>query len=66
MVDACLCVQPLINWKLAMLTWSFFKQSFLKQILTEGNAYTQCVYTGYLFNVFSSFMKVFSFNFCFR
>uniref|UniRef100_A0AAR2J2V1 Protein RFT1 homolog n=1 Tax=Pygocentrus nattereri TaxID=42514 RepID=A0AAR2J2V1_PYGNA len=28
--------QPLINWKLATLTWSFFKQSFLKQILTEG------------------------------
>uniref|UniRef100_G3QL08 Protein RFT1 homolog n=1 Tax=Gorilla gorilla gorilla TaxID=9595 RepID=G3QL08_GORGO len=25
-----------INWKEAKLTWSFFKQSFLKQILTEG------------------------------
>ncbi|KAK2858009.1 hypothetical protein Q7C36_005928 [Tachysurus vachellii] len=31
--------QPLINWKLATLTWSFFKQSFLKQILTEGERY---------------------------
>uniref|UniRef100_A0A3B1IKK1 Protein RFT1 homolog n=1 Tax=Astyanax mexicanus TaxID=7994 RepID=A0A3B1IKK1_ASTMX len=34
-----LCLQPLINWKLATLTWSFFKQSFLKQILTEGERY---------------------------
>uniref|UniRef100_A0A8C2T7B5 Protein RFT1 homolog n=1 Tax=Coturnix japonica TaxID=93934 RepID=A0A8C2T7B5_COTJA len=25
-----------LNWKEAWLTWSFFKQSFLKQILTEG------------------------------
>uniref|UniRef100_A0A5F9C1D8 Protein RFT1 homolog n=1 Tax=Oryctolagus cuniculus TaxID=9986 RepID=A0A5F9C1D8_RABIT len=25
-----------VNWKEAKLTWSFFKQSFLKQILTEG------------------------------
>ncbi|XP_036733880.2 protein RFT1 homolog isoform X3 [Manis pentadactyla] len=25
-----------LNWKEAKLTWSFFKQSFLKQILTEG------------------------------
>ncbi|XP_021037672.1 protein RFT1 homolog isoform X2 [Mus caroli] len=25
-----------VNWKEARLTWSFFKQSFLKQILTEG------------------------------
>ncbi|XP_066520508.1 man(5)GlcNAc(2)-PP-dolichol translocation protein RFT1 isoform X2 [Hoplias malabaricus] len=31
--------QPIINWKLATLTWSFFKQSFLKQILTEGERY---------------------------
>lgn len=31
--------QPLIDWKLATLTWSFFKQSFLKQILTEGERY---------------------------
>ncbi|XP_076870595.1 man(5)GlcNAc(2)-PP-dolichol translocation protein RFT1 [Brachyhypopomus gauderio] len=31
--------QPVINWKLATLTWSFFKQSFLKQILTEGERY---------------------------
>ncbi|XP_034854318.1 protein RFT1 homolog [Mirounga leonina] len=28
-----------INWKEAKLTWSFFKQSFLKQILTEGERY---------------------------
>uniref|UniRef100_A0A3B4B856 Protein RFT1 homolog n=1 Tax=Periophthalmus magnuspinnatus TaxID=409849 RepID=A0A3B4B856_9GOBI len=30
---------PLIDWTLARLTWSFFKQSFLKQILTEGERY---------------------------
>uniref|UniRef100_A0A671N1A7 Protein RFT1 homolog n=1 Tax=Sinocyclocheilus anshuiensis TaxID=1608454 RepID=A0A671N1A7_9TELE len=31
--------RPLLNWKLTTLTWSFFKQSFLKQILTEGERY---------------------------
>ncbi|XP_042354466.1 protein RFT1 homolog [Plectropomus leopardus] len=31
--------EPLIDWTLARLTWSFFKQSFLKQILTEGERY---------------------------
>ncbi|KAF3689795.1 Protein RFT1 -like protein [Channa argus] len=30
---------PLVDWTLAQLTWSFFKQSFLKQILTEGERY---------------------------
>ncbi|KAG7218181.1 hypothetical protein INR49_020567 [Caranx melampygus] len=30
---------PLVDWSLARLTWSFFKQSFLKQILTEGERY---------------------------
>ncbi|KAK1161340.1 hypothetical protein AOXY_G18827 [Acipenser oxyrinchus oxyrinchus] len=29
----------MVNWRLAKLTWSFFKQSFLKQILTEGERY---------------------------
>ncbi|CAI9590368.1 unnamed protein product [Staurois parvus] len=28
-----------IDWKQAWLAWSFFKQSFLKQILTEGERY---------------------------
>uniref|UniRef100_A0A8C3V6A4 Protein RFT1 homolog n=1 Tax=Catharus ustulatus TaxID=91951 RepID=A0A8C3V6A4_CATUS len=28
--------ETFVNWKEARLTWSFFKQSFLKQILTEG------------------------------
>nr|XP_036850766.1 protein RFT1 homolog isoform X5 [Manis javanica] len=28
-----------LNWKEAKLAWSFFKQSFLKQILTEGERY---------------------------
>uniref|UniRef100_A0A8C9YRX7 Protein RFT1 homolog n=1 Tax=Sander lucioperca TaxID=283035 RepID=A0A8C9YRX7_SANLU len=28
--------RPLVDWTLARLTWSFFKQSFLKQILTEA------------------------------
>uniref|UniRef100_A0A8C2K4L2 Protein RFT1 homolog n=1 Tax=Cyprinus carpio TaxID=7962 RepID=A0A8C2K4L2_CYPCA len=42
--------EPLLNWKLTTLTWSFFKQSFLKQILTEvctyiyTNYYTQIIY----------------------
>ncbi|KAL0978355.1 hypothetical protein UPYG_G00169430 [Umbra pygmaea] len=31
--------KTVIDWKLARLTWSFFKQSFLKQILTEGERY---------------------------
>ncbi|KAM4582655.1 man(5)GlcNAc(2)-PP-dolichol translocation protein RFT1 [Fundulus diaphanus] len=31
--------EPLIDWTMARLTWSFFKQSFLKQILTEGERY---------------------------
>lgn len=31
--------EPVIDWTLAKLTWSFFKQSFLKQILTEGERY---------------------------
>uniref|UniRef100_A0A8C5FY67 Protein RFT1 homolog n=1 Tax=Gouania willdenowi TaxID=441366 RepID=A0A8C5FY67_GOUWI len=31
--------RPLVDWSLARLTWSFFKQSFLKQILTEGERY---------------------------
>lgn len=33
------CLQPLVDWTLGRLTWSFFKQSFLKQILTEGERY---------------------------
>lgn len=31
--------QDFVNWTQAKLTWSFFKQSFLKQILTEGERY---------------------------
>ncbi|XP_062321271.1 protein RFT1 homolog [Osmerus eperlanus] len=31
--------EPWVDWTLAKLTWSFFKQSFLKQILTEGERY---------------------------
>uniref|UniRef100_A0A668T6F7 Protein RFT1 homolog n=1 Tax=Oreochromis aureus TaxID=47969 RepID=A0A668T6F7_OREAU len=31
--------EPLVDRNLARLTWSFFKQSFLKQILTEGERY---------------------------
>ncbi|XP_051933265.1 protein RFT1 homolog [Hippocampus zosterae] len=31
--------EPLVDWTVARLTWSFFKQSFLKQILTEGERY---------------------------
>ncbi len=32
-----LVLQAWIDWALARLTWSFIKQSFLKQILTDGN-----------------------------
>ncbi|NXH19833.1 RFT1 protein, partial [Bucco capensis] len=31
--------ETFVNWNEARLTWSFFKQSFLKQILTEGERY---------------------------
>ncbi|NXS10196.1 RFT1 protein, partial [Neodrepanis coruscans] len=31
--------EAFVNWREARLTWSFFKQSFLKQILTEGERY---------------------------
>ncbi|KAG8556725.1 hypothetical protein GDO81_018181 [Engystomops pustulosus] len=31
--------QDFLDWKQAWLAWSFFKQSFLKQILTEGERY---------------------------
>ncbi|XP_056130858.1 protein RFT1 homolog [Lampris incognitus] len=31
--------EPWTDWTLTKLTWSFFKQSFLKQILTEGERY---------------------------
>ncbi|XP_078066168.1 man(5)GlcNAc(2)-PP-dolichol translocation protein RFT1 [Mustelus asterias] len=31
--------QHVINPRLAILTWTFYKQSFLKQILTEGERY---------------------------
>ncbi|XP_042195504.1 protein RFT1 homolog isoform X4 [Callorhinchus milii] len=31
--------QTILDWKLAALTWSFYKQSFLKQVLTEGERY---------------------------
>jgi oligosaccharide translocation protein RFT1 len=30
---------PVINYELLSLTWSFFKQSLLKQVLTEGERY---------------------------
>ncbi|XP_068598864.1 man(5)GlcNAc(2)-PP-dolichol translocation protein RFT1 [Brachionichthys hirsutus] len=40
--------EPLVDWTLARLTWSFFKQSFLKQILTEGERYVMT-----FFNVLS-------------
>ncbi|XP_068171877.1 man(5)GlcNAc(2)-PP-dolichol translocation protein RFT1 [Antennarius striatus] len=40
--------EPMIDWALARLTWSFFKQSFLKQILTEGERYVMT-----FFNVLS-------------
>ncbi|KAM8914710.1 man(5)GlcNAc(2)-PP-dolichol translocation protein RFT1 isoform 1-T2 [Spinachia spinachia] len=40
--------EPLVDWTLAKLTWSFFKQSFLKQILTEGERYVMT-----FFNVLS-------------
>lgn len=34
-----------MDWALARLTWSFFKQSFLKQILTEGERYVMTFFS---------------------
>ncbi|XP_038667928.1 protein RFT1 homolog [Scyliorhinus canicula] len=34
-----LCHQHVLNPRLAILTWTFYKQSFLKQVLTEGERY---------------------------
>uniref|UniRef100_A0A8D2JBZ8 Protein RFT1 homolog n=1 Tax=Varanus komodoensis TaxID=61221 RepID=A0A8D2JBZ8_VARKO len=31
--------EEFVDWNEARLTWSFFKQSFLKQVLTEGEKY---------------------------
>ncbi|KAK6473837.1 protein RFT1-like protein [Huso huso] len=39
LLPKCTRDKPVVNWRLAKLTWSFFKQSFLKQILTEGERY---------------------------
>ncbi|XP_014779942.1 protein RFT1 homolog [Octopus bimaculoides] len=36
--------QPFINKDLTSLTWSFMKQSFLKQILTEGEKYVMTLF----------------------
>ncbi|KAJ7391849.1 Oligosaccharide translocation protein rft1 [Desmophyllum pertusum] len=33
-----------VSWGLARLTWSFFKQSFLKKILTEGERYIMTLF----------------------
>uniref|UniRef100_A0A8C6J7U2 Protein RFT1 homolog n=1 Tax=Melopsittacus undulatus TaxID=13146 RepID=A0A8C6J7U2_MELUD len=41
--------ETFVNWKEARLTWSFFKQSFLKQILTEGEASSIVVESFYVF-----------------
>lgn len=42
--------QDIVNWKEARLTWSFFKQSFLKQVLTEGE-YETFFNLNFLFSV---------------
>ncbi|NWI05087.1 RFT1 protein, partial [Tichodroma muraria] len=39
LLPSCVEDETFVNWKEARLTWSFFKQSFLKQILTEGERY---------------------------
>ncbi|XP_067908344.1 man(5)GlcNAc(2)-PP-dolichol translocation protein RFT1 [Heterodontus francisci] len=39
LLPKCLHHQPVIDPRLATLTWSFYKQSFFKQILTEGERY---------------------------
>nr|CAG4651756.1 EOG090X04LH [Triops cancriformis] len=36
--------QPLISYDLAKLTWSFFKQGILKQVLTEGERYIMTIF----------------------
>lgn len=37
--------KPLVNGKMAMLTFSFFKQSLLKQMLTEGEKYVMTIFS---------------------
>lgn len=37
--------QPAVDWKLCVLTWSFFKQGILKQILTEGERYVMTLFS---------------------
>lgn len=36
--------KPLISWGMATLTWSFFKQSILKKILTEGERFIMTIF----------------------
>uniref|UniRef100_A0A1B6DLV9 Protein RFT1 homolog n=1 Tax=Clastoptera arizonana TaxID=38151 RepID=A0A1B6DLV9_9HEMI len=37
--------EPAVDWKLCVLTWSFLKQGFLKQILTEGERYIMTLFS---------------------
>uniref|UniRef100_A0A1B6KM47 Protein RFT1 homolog n=1 Tax=Graphocephala atropunctata TaxID=36148 RepID=A0A1B6KM47_9HEMI len=37
--------QATVDWKLCVLTWSFFKQGILKQILTEGERYVMTLFS---------------------
>lgn len=39
------CPQSTINHDLARLTWSFFKQGIMKQILTEGERYIMTLFS---------------------
>nr|CAD7441970.1 unnamed protein product [Timema bartmani] len=39
------CSQPPVNYRLANLTWSFFKQGVLKQVLTEGERYIMTLFS---------------------
>ncbi|KAK7863336.1 hypothetical protein R5R35_009691 [Gryllus longicercus] len=37
--------QPIIDYSLTKLTWSFFKQGILKQVLTEGERYVMTLFS---------------------
>jgi oligosaccharide translocation protein RFT1 len=39
------CLQSSINHDLARLTWSFFKQGIMKQVLTEGERYIMTLFS---------------------
>ncbi|XP_076333542.1 man(5)GlcNAc(2)-PP-dolichol translocation protein RFT1 isoform X2 [Tachypleus tridentatus] len=42
--------KPFLDWKLAQLTWSFLKQTVMKQFLTEGERYVMTFFNALSFS----------------